>query len=585
VGVRLFNALEVTKVKAPHRSALSVAGLVVAFAATAVPSASAQRNVPGPDTRRVLITAFRGDAEGGVKLADELRNRVQSEFNIKTLMPTSKKDIDATLVQSGYKPDSALGANDIRELAKIVRGDEVIDGTVTRTPAGYRVNARFFLARDVALSQPLYNGETNNLGDAAKQIVSEYDRARKQLKANQECENAIREGKLPDAIAAARRGIAEYSNATISRLCLASAYQAMKTTADSTGPWKDSVIAVTRAITALDRTSRIAYQLQYDAFKAKNDTVNLVPALLGYMNSDPTNSSLRESVIAEVIQLGKAELAVPIAKQLVAENPGDPGYARTYYLVLGAARNYKDAVAAGQAYVALDSSAADSNYFFRQIQYLAADSMYARAAEFAAAGAAKFPRSASMLLAKASNERRAGQLPAAKASLQRALEIDPKAPGANMLLAQIANDLGSTDEAIKAVQADVAVDPTNKERDAQFLFGLGSAQYKAAVASKKVEDFQKAITILQASDAIAPSANAKFFTAVSAFSVAQTAAANLQTANKTCTDAKLGQDALVLVSTNMPGGGSVSPENAKAILGALPQFQPFFDASVKKYCK
>jgi hypothetical protein len=29
----------------------------------------------------------------------------------------------------------------------------------------------------------------------------------------------------------------------------------------------------------------------------------------------------------------------------------------------------------------------------------------------------------------------------------------------------------------------------------------------------------------------------------------------------------------------------VSPENAKAILGALPQFGPFFDAAVKKYCK
>ena len=67
------------------------------------------------------------------------------------------------------------------------------------------------------------------------------------------------------------------------------------------------------------------------------------------MNSDPTNSSLRESVIAEVIQLGKAALAVPIARQLVTENPGDPAYARTYYLVLGAAKNYKDAVTAGQA--------------------------------------------------------------------------------------------------------------------------------------------------------------------------------------------------------------------------------------------
>ena len=118
--------------KAPHCSALMVAGLAAALVASAVPTvAGAQRQqAPGPDTRRVLVTAFRGDVEGGVRLADEIRNRVGSEFNIRQLMPTSKKDIEATLLQSGYRPDSALSPNDIKELAKLVRGDEVIDGTV-----------------------------------------------------------------------------------------------------------------------------------------------------------------------------------------------------------------------------------------------------------------------------------------------------------------------------------------------------------------------------------------------------------------------------------------------------------------------
>src|SRR5712672_2167691 len=107
---RSFNVLEVTTVKAPYRSALSAAGFAAAFAVSAIPSvASAQRQQgPGPDTKRVLVTAFRGDVEGGVRTADETRGRIASEFNIRTLMPTSKKDIDNTLLQSGYKPDSAL---------------------------------------------------------------------------------------------------------------------------------------------------------------------------------------------------------------------------------------------------------------------------------------------------------------------------------------------------------------------------------------------------------------------------------------------------------------------------------------------
>jgi lipopolysaccharide biosynthesis regulator YciM len=573
-------------VKAPHRSALTAAGLAAVFAVSAVPSvASAQRQqAPGPDTKKVLVTSFRGDVEGGVRAADEVRNRVASDFSIRTLMPTSKKDINSTLEQSGYRPDSALSPNDIKELAKLVRADEIIDGTVTKTPAGYRVNARLFLPRDAALSQPLVNTESNNLGDVAKQIVREYDAARKQLAANQACENAIRDKKLDVAASEARKGIAAYPKATLSRLCLASAFQAWKTTADSTKPWADSVIAVTKEVINLDPRSKIAYQLQYDAYKAKNDTTNLVPALLGYMNSDPTNAALREQVIAEIIGLGKANLAAPIAKQLVAENPGDPQYARTYWLVLRAARNFKESVPAGMAYVALDTTQADSNYYFRQIADLRADSAYARAAELASQGVAKYPRSGTLYLQKAQNERSAGQLPAAKASLERALEVDPKLAGANMLKAQICNDLGDIACAVAAVKADVAGDATNKERDAGFILGLGQAAYKKGVESKKPEDFQNAVTLLKASDEINPSPAAAFLTAVSGFSLAQHYGTALQS-SKTCADAKAGQDALLLVNTYMPRGGSINAEAAKQILANAPQFQTFFDASVKRYCK
>jgi lipopolysaccharide biosynthesis regulator YciM len=565
---------------------LTAAGIAALFAVTAIPSAaSAQRQqAPGPDTKKVLVTTFRGDVEGGVKAADEIRNRVASDFSIRTLMPTSKKDINSTLEQSGYRPDSALSPNDIKELAKLVRADEIIDGTVTKTPAGYRVNARLFLPRDAALSQPLITTESSNLGDVAKQIVREYDAARKQLAANQECENAIRDRKYDVAAAAARKAIATYPKATISRLCLASAYQSWKTTADSTKPWADSVIAVTKEVVALDPRSKIAYQLQYDAYKSKSDTTNLVPALLGYMNADPTNATLREQVIAEVIGLGKADLAVPIAKQLVTENPGDPQYARTYWLVLRAANNYRESVPAGVAYVALDSAAADSGYFFRQVSDLASDSAYARAAEFAATGAAKFPRSASLLLVKAQNERRAGQLPAAKASLDRALQVDPKVPGANLLRAQICYDLGDIACTIESAKADVASDPTNKERDAAFVLGLGQGAYKKGVESKKPEDFQNAVLLLKSSDEINPSDAAAFLTAVSGFSLAQHYGTQLQS-TKTCADAKAGQDAVLLVNTYMPRGGKVNAAAAGQILGAVPQFQAFFDASAKRYCK
>jgi hypothetical protein len=275
---------------------------------------------------------------------------------------------------------------------------------------------------------------------------------------------------------------------------------------------------------------------------------------------------------------------VPTAKQLIADNPGDPQYARTYWLVLRAANNYKESVPAGIAYVSIDTAQADTNYYKRQVQDLAADSAFAKAAEMAATGSAKFPRNSLLLVLKAQNERKAGQLPAAKASLERALTLDPKIPGANLLLAQISNDLGSTDDAIKATKADVAADPSNKERDSQFMLGLGSAAYKAAVASKKPEDFQKAITLLKASDEINPNEQAAFFIAVASFAQLQQAAETLPK-SKSCDEFKSANDLLTAVSSYMPRGGKVNPQAAGQILGAVPQFSAFIDGSMKKFCK
>jgi hypothetical protein len=205
------------------------------------------------------------------------------------------------------------------------------------------------------------------------------------------------------------------------------------------------------------------------------------------MGADPTNNTLREQVIAELVNAGKASLAIPLTKQLVADNPGDPNYAKTYWLVLRAAHNYKESVPAGMAYVALDTAQADSNYYFRQVADLAADSMYAKAAEFAAKGAARYPKSSYLLVQQGTWERRAGQLPAARATLTRALQLDPKASGANAGIALIFNDLGMADSTVKYMTADAAVDTSTKARDAAYLLQFANAAYRAANASKKAE--------------------------------------------------------------------------------------------------
>lgn len=574
--------------KVSHRFATSALGLAAVAALAALPSvARAQmRQGPGPDTKRVVVTAFRGDPEAGVRLAEEIRKRISGDFSIRTLMPVSKKDIDNTLVSSGYKPDSALNPNDVKELSKLVRGDEVIDGEIRRTGNGFRVTARMFLPRDVGLSQPLIRTEGTNLGDIAKQLVHEYDLARKQIPANQECENQIRAQKYDAAIAAARKGIQTYPRATIARLCLASAYQAFKNTPDSASRhWQDSVLAITKSVDAIDNASKLSATLQYDVYKARHDTANAMEALVKMMNADPTNSSLREQVIAELVNSGQAEKAIPFVKKLVEDNPGDPQFMRTYWLVLRAAKHFKEAVAAGEAYVKADPTAADTAYYYRQISDLNDDSSYAKAAEMAATAVAKYPKAADLYLMKAQNELKAGQLPAAQESLRRALAIDPKARNANMLRAQIFSGMNQADSVVAAVKADVAADTSNKERDAAYLVTLGGTAYKSGEASKNPDDFKRAITLLSGSDEISPSANAKFFLGVSAFRLLAAAGTDLQKKGATCADARTASGYLDLINTNMPAGGSVSPQTAQQIMGAVSQYQPYIEGRTKQLCK
>jgi len=562
-------------VKAPHRSALLTAGFAVALAASVTPSvASAQRQqAPGPDTKKVLVATFRGDVEGGIRAADEIRNRIQGEYSIRTLMPISKKDIDANLLQSGYRPDSALNPTDEKELAKLLRADEIIDGVVTKTPAGnYKVAVRMFLPRDVSLSQPLGTFEDKDFGRIAKQVVDEYDRARKQIPDNDACYNGIRSGKHGEAIAAARKGVVTYSKATLTRLCMASAFAL-----DSVGVGRDSAIAISKEVLAIDPSSKIAHQLLYTAYKQKGDSANALQALLGLMQADPTNNTLREQVLAELVTSGKASLAIPIAKQLVADNPGDPNYAKMYWQVLRAAKNYKEAVQAGIAYASIDTAAADSAYFDRQIADLAADSSFAKAAEMAALASAKYPTRVDYLLQKAQNERRAGQLPAAKATLERVLAMNANAPGVNYLLAQTAIDLGNMDDAIKYAKADAA-DPANKTRAGNLVLTAASAAVKTAQASKTTEDWRKALTTAQAADELSPNVNTAFIIGVSAFYVLQ--GLDIQKA-KTCDEFKQASDLVLLININMPKGAALDKGTAGQILGAVNQYSPYIDAKLK----
>lgn len=574
----MFNALEVRTVKALHRHALTAGSVFALVGASAVVApAHAQRTIE-PDAR-VLVATFRSaDRSLGVAGAEAIRARVQQEVPVRQLFVIKKENINETLEQSGYRPDSALSANDTRELARLMRADEIIDGTVSATAeGGVRIDARLALARDISLSQPLPPAEGRNVGDAARQIARDVKEARKQLAANKKCEQALREQKWDDAIGFANEGIREYERSTLARLCLATALK-------EKGATPDEVLAVTNRVTEIDPRSKHALGLAHDAYNAKGDSVQATETLVKLFQADPTNVSLLvDQIIPALVRAGNPERAISIVDTLVVQNPGDPSLLRTQWLVLLRAENWKRAVEVGERLVSLDTAAASADYYTRTVGALAADSQYQRAAEVAALAAQKFPTNATFLMQQGQLLRSLGQLPQAVAVMQRAYAIDPLVQNGALFIIVGLGEQGMADSALAFANTAIAA---GADRDAigNALLGAVGPAVQKAQESKLRADWQAAMAMAKAVDNIAPSANSKYFLGVSAFQVGLDALQKLEQ-TKSCAEARLIEDVWATAQIAMPAGASVSAETAGQIMGLIQQYSAPVAQYRRQLCK
>lgn len=566
------------------RRAASAAALTLGLVA---PDALAQRGQgPGPDTPRLLVAVFQSsDRQLGVQVADAIRSRVPNVVNIRQLYVIPKNDITTYLESSGYRPDSSLGLTDLKELAKLLRADEVLAGVATRTEDGIRVEPRLMLSRDPSIAQPLPAVDARNPNDAARQVERALQDARKQLPDNQDCENAIRDQQYDKAIAAANAGMQKYAQATIARLCLASVYQVQK-------KW-DDVLRVTDEIRRLDPKNTFALRIAFGAYQEKNDPENAVRALMALMALEPQNPNLQQQVIAELAKLGRPEVAIPLVDTLIAQNPGDPTLLRQKWLLLLSAAASADsgeraslfdkAVVAGEEMVKADTLLADSTYWGRQIAAASGSNTPQRAAEFASRAVQKYPTSAEFWSLKGNAERKAGQLQMADASFRRALEIDPKLPNGNLFLAQINLDMGRIDTAMAIADRAVRAGEDAKTWGA-FLLLPTQSLWKVADSAKTRDAYLRVLAVAQKSDSLSQSETAAFFIGVSSFSIAIDA---IQAAQKpkSCELAKLAQEMFLLAQTNMPRGGRIEPNTARQVLQYTSQYAPTADQMVKAYCK
>jgi len=155
--------------------------------------------------QRLLVHTFDGPRGSlGRRVGDEISSAIDDGAKGRDLIVVDRDEMLRQLEKSGFNPDSVLLESEMRDMTRRYRADEYVIGRVVATNGtSVSLNGVLMLTRDSGLTPADHDGEPAGLQAAADAFAAEVIRARAQLIPVRRCENAIREGKIAEATAAA----------------------------------------------------------------------------------------------------------------------------------------------------------------------------------------------------------------------------------------------------------------------------------------------------------------------------------------------------------------------------------------------
>ncbi len=577
----------------PARSLVAVT--VMLLGATPVVSQAQATRTPNPNAPRLVVGTFRSnDKKLSLLASEEMRSRLNADIPFRLLSVLSSADYKTVVEQSGYPYDEALSGGDLNSLAKLLRTDEYMEGTVEKTATGFKLTAVLVLTRDPLLQQPLPAVEGDKMGKLAAAMSKNVQDARKQIEFEKKCNMLGRDGKVADAIAAARAGSAAYPQATLSRLCELQVRIGFKQP-------PDSIIAAALEVLKYDPKSKVALTNAAQSYKDKGDQDKSTEILIQLLATDPTNTRLVDDVVNALAASGKSEMAKPIISQAIKDNPGDVRLMKLGFLIYLASKDVKNGTALGEEMVKTDTSLADSTFFVKMAASYDSDSAYAKAADAAARGVAKFPGNLTLATMLGQEQLKAGQQQQAVATFRKILTANPKTPNIRMMIARTYDEMKQQDSTLIVLhEAKAAGEDGNAVGGYALtignrLFREGQAAFTKAQNSKTSEDYKTAIEVNQRvmpwvtfADSTLTSMDSKntagFLMAVAAFNIS-VAAVTEAPKTKSCELAKVAQDYIMMSQLNVARGGKVAGPAVAQLMPIIPQIMTGADQMAKAYCK
>jgi predicted Zn-dependent protease len=554
--------------------------LALSLVASAASASSAQQQplrqgqTPGP---RFVMSALKGVGDGpqlGFQVANAVRERIASDFDMRALWVVPESTITTYLIQAGYPADQPLSPAETRQLASSFHAEELLDGVVSKTATGYRVQATWSLGGRDDMVQPLPAVEAAKISDVAKLVAREFQAARKQVESVQRCVSLARARNYTGALAEARKAIEAYPRSVLGRVCVANIYAQQRF-----GP--DSMIRIADEILAVHPENARALAFAADAYGEKTMVGDQIRVLERLLLVEPRNRLARIALTKLRAARGELEAAAPLIDSLAAQEPDGETLTLQWQIHL-AAKDWARAVAAGERLIDVDTASATHDFFVATIAAADAAGDLPKALDLATRGVGHFPNDDELIVLRVQYLRRSGQLTQALAVVNALLARSPRAPNAWTQKARVESEL--------ALPADMVLESLTQALaagDDRRTIAIAARSYGRSTSRDTVpnqfDPVRTALRYYKLSASAQAGDTTSFFIGTTSVLLAQRLS-NAPAATQTCDIPKEMQAPVVDALIELPQGGRVFPQEVIPFLTAAPRLGAYADQLAKAVC-
>ncbi|HVT39106.1 MAG TPA: hypothetical protein VHE78_08670 [Gemmatimonadaceae bacterium] len=556
----------------------------------------------------LMVTGFHTAGDPGIarRVADDLRSRIAKQSIKRELGVLDEYDVEKAMLYSGinYTPGAWLSEGEVRLIARQMRADEVVLGSVAGAKGDVVVTSQIVLVRDWRHRQPLPSVRGATPALAADALSREVLRARTQMAGLRRCENALRVGDWATAAREAEQAIRAYPPATLARNCLL-------VTLVETGVRADSVRRIAEDVLARDSLNILAAVVRARALDAEQRTAEAAVAWVRVVVMRPDSLDLGLTALEELMRLQRATDALEAARTLRAAHANELRVQRLQFRADVALAHWKSAAALGDSLSRSDTTfQADSNYTVRFVQALeqSGDTLGALAssvlavkrhpgdsriytqylqlltAENTAAlprGLVRFPEVSELYVLSAKRARGAGKRMEAIAATQQAVRRDPQLLQGFLQLAELWFEEQRPDSALAALTRAPRTG-TGAEMLRSYAIGRGGQLLRAAADSEPAAQ-RLAVSFLVLADSIDSREDSRGYVAGATLQLARSELV-LASRSRGCAEAKRADLALTTSSTALERGvgeGSAS-DQLRQVFGTM---RSAVDNAMKVLCK